>query len=282
MKKWLCTFFAIAMIFCLTACQSEPAEETFLPTETDSPTIAETISAETERPSTEPEQPSTVPEQPSTEPEQLSTEPEHSPFYLPGVCVEDVICFFNEVCLDAEIVHSGNPNVLQKWVIPIRYSINGSYTQDDLTVLSDFVCWLNTLEGFPGIREAGDSEIANLQIHFCDGQEMLSIMGQNFGGLDGAVTFWYDFNEIHDATICYRTDIAQYTRNSVILEEIYNGLGPVQDTDLRPDSIIYSGFSEPQNLTPMDELILKLLYHPQLTCGMDAAQCEAVIRQLYY
>ena len=70
--------------------------------------------------------------------------------------------------------------------------------------------------------------------------------------------------------------------DSVILEEIYNGLGPIQDTDLRPDSIIYSGFSEPQSLTDVDELILKLLYHPQLLPGMNADECETVIRQLYY
>jgi hypothetical protein len=38
----------------------------------------------------------------------------------------------------------------------------------------------------------------------------------------------------------------------------------------------------PQSMTEVDELILKLLYHPQIQCGMDAQQCEAVIRQLYY
>ena len=89
-------------------------------------------------------------------------------------------------------------------------------------------------------------------------------------------------HEIHNAIICYRSDIDQQVRNSVILEEIYNGLGPIQDTDSRSDSIIYSGYSTPQNLTAIDELLLQLLYHPQLTCGMDRAQCEAVIRQLYY
>ena len=96
------------------------------------------------------------------------------------------------------------------------------------------------------------------------------------------MTFWYIDDVIYKAIICYRSDIPQYTRNSVILEEIYNGLGPVQDTDLREDSIIFSGFSEPQSLTEIDRLILQLLYHPQMQCGMDAAQCEAVIRQLYY
>ena len=106
-------------------------------------------------------------------------------------------------------------------------------------------------------------------------------MGDSFVGTDGAVTFWYENDVIYNAIICYRSDIDQYTRNSVILEEIYNGLGPIQDSLLRADSIIYSGFSQPQQLTDMDWLILRLLYHPQMRCGTDGAQCEAVIRQLY-
>ena len=214
--------------------------------------------------------------------ETVPAEPIHSEFYIPDVSVDDVILYFNEVCLDAEITHEGNPKVLQKWVVPIRYTIYGSPTEADVEVLSGFTQWLNTVEGFPGIRSAEEGETANLQIHFCDQPEMIRLMGEGFYDMDGAVTFWYDFDEIYDAIICYRTDVHQNTRNSVILEEIYNGLGPIQDTVLRIDSIIYAEYSEPQSLTEMDKLLLKLLYHPQLVCGMDAERCAAVIRQLYY
>lgn len=210
------------------------------------------------------------------------TEAEHSPLYIEGVTVEDVILYFNEVCLDAEFVEGGDPTRLQKWVEPISFSILGSPTKEDLQILYGFTDWLNTIEGFPGMYEAQYDSDANLTIHFCTQDELLDIMGSHYTGVDGAVTFWYRNDEIYDATICYRTDLDQYLRNSVILEEIYNGLGPVQDTALRPDSIIYSEFSQPQSLTEMDELILKLLYHPQLECGMNAAECEAVIRSLYY
>ena len=68
----------------------------------------------------------------------------------------------------------------------------------------------------------------------------------------------------------------------MIQEEIYNGLGPVQDTALRPDSMIYSEFSQPQALTDVDVLILQLLYNPRIACGMNQQECEAVIRELYY
>jgi hypothetical protein len=97
------------------------------------------------------------------------------------------------------------------------------------------------------------------------------------------VTFWYNGkNEIYEGIIGYRTDLSQEVRNSVVLEEIYNGLGPIQDTDLREDSIIYSGYSIPQSLTEVDKLILKILYHPEIKCGMNTAQCEEVIRKIYY
>ena len=211
--------------------------------------------------------------------------PLHSDLYIEGLAVEDVIRYFNEVCLDAEFVTgSGNASLVQKWSIPIIYQLNGTHTDDDLQVLKSFCDTLNAIEGFPGIRQADAQNTANTQIHFCSADALVDIMGSNYAGCDGAVTYWYytDSNAIYTSTIAIRNDMSQYTRNSVIQEEIYNGLGATQDTDLREDSLIYSGFSEPQEMTEIDELILKLLYHPEIKCGMNIEECEAVIRQLYY
>ena len=251
------------LLLLLCGC-SRTTPEPEIPTAT--PTIAPTVA------------PTLPPTQPPTEP----TEPPHSSLYLPGVPVEDVVQYFNEVCLNAEFVNSGDPSYLQRWNAPISYVLLGEYTLEDLETLSGFADWLNEVPGFPGMYITDDAASANLQIHFCTQEEMVDLMGDNFYGMDGAVTFWYVDDVIYDATICIRTDLEQELRNSVILEEIYNGLGPIQDTALRPDSIIYSEFSMPQKLTEMDELILKLLYHPELSCGMSAAECEAAIRELYH
>ena len=224
--------------------------------------------------------PTTVPPtNPTTAPTQPS-KPLHSELYIEGLPVEDVIRYFNEVCLDAEFVNSGDPSRVQKWTKPIGYRIFGTPTDKDREVLMGFVAWLNTIAGFPGMTE---SENGELKIYFYEKTAYENLMGGNFADTDGGVTFWYNGkNQIYSATIGYRTDISQEVRNSVILEEIYNGLGPIQDTDLREDSIIYSGFSTPQSLTEVDKLILKILYHPDIRCGMNAAQCEAVIREIYY
>ena len=182
----------------------------------------------------------------------------------------------------AELINSGDPYRLQKWNDSIYYFINGECTQEDSETLLKFTNWLNTIEGFPGIYETKDFTKTNLKIYFGNQETMLAIMGNEFSGVDGAVTFWYTDDIIDRATICYRTEIDQYVRNSVIIEEIYNGLGLIQDTSLREDSIIYSGFSMPQELTKIDELLLKLLYSNEMKNGMSAKQCEEVIRQLYY
>ena len=268
MKKLL-SFLLLA--FLLTSCCGNAASTQ--PTTTipaTAPTDVATHS--TSLPTEETIMPATVP-----------TEPIHSALYIPGVDVEDVIVWFNEVCPDAEFVNSGDATLLQKWTVPIRYSLHGTYTEADLATLNSFAQWLNTIEGFPGIAEARKSEVANLQMHFCTPLEMTELMGSQCTNMDGTVTFWYNMdNEIYDAIICCLNSHGQTLRNSVILEELYNGLGPIQDTSLRPDSLIYAEFSEPQELSEIDKLILQLLYHPDMKCGMDSVQCEEVIRKLYY
>ena len=211
-----------------------------------------------------------------------SPEPLHSEFYISELPVEDVIRYFNEVSLDAEFVNGGDPRKIQKWNSPIYYYIFGDPTEADLLKLDDLCDWLNGISGFPGFFPTESQYDANLKIYFCDYDTMIQILGDQFYGNDAGVTFWYDNNVIYDAKICIRTDLSQELRNSVILEEVYNGLGPIQDTVLRPDSVIYSDFSQPQELSQIDELLMELLYHPDIKCGMNAAECEAVIYKLYY
>lgn len=279
-KRILVGVLCLALVLC--GCRAVPHQ----PAENTAPTVNTTIPPETTLPPETTAPPETTLPPETTAPPVTTTPPETTDpllggYYIPGVSVESVIEYYNEVVLEAEFVHGGDPSRVQKWVIPIVYQINGTPTEEDLAVLKGFCDWLNTIEGFPGIRETQDAVEANLQIHFCSESELINIMGDQFYGADGGVTFWYQFDEIYDATICYRNDIDQYIRNSVILEEIYNGLGPVQDTSLRTDSIIFSGYSTPQSLTEIDQLILRLLYHPDIQCSMNKAECEQVIRSLY-
>lgn len=214
-------------------------------------------------------------------------EPEiHSDLYDERYSVEDVITYFKEVVLDVEYSDgTGDSTVVQKWVVPLRYEITGEATQRDLEVLEEFCNELNQIEGFPGISKASEDSVGNVFLGFYGYDDFHATMDEviNYEEADGAVQFWYgtDTNDIYEMTIGYRTDVEQQVRNSVLIEEIINGIG-VTDTKLREDSIVYQGYSEIQELSDVDWLILKLLYHPEIQCGMQAAECESVIRKIYY
>ena len=275
--------FALVLVL-LSGCslQEHFASSTEPQSTTDTSATVETELPETSHSTTPPETSLATEETAAPIETTVETEPSHSELFIPFVTPEEMVTYFNEVCLDAEFVNSGNASVLQRWENPIYYQIYGDPTDLDLQILNNMCQWLNTIDGFPGIYETAETWQENYSIYFCTQAELIDRMGDEYYGVDGAFTFWYNDNIIYDCTVCIRTDLDQEVRNSVILEELYNSLGPAQDTNLRQESIIYAGYSIPQALHPIDEVILKLLYHPDLLIGMDARDCEPIIHSLYY
>lgn len=256
----------LALLLCLCACRSGGADGTA----GESQSVPATDGSD---------------ESSGTQEDQAPDDP-HSPFYLEGLTTEQVVTYFAEVVLDSEYsTGEGNIHAVQKWTEPIHYAIFGEATQADRDKLEALFTRLNAVEGFPGIEAAPQPIAANLMLNFYNREDFQTYFGRivNYEDADGAVEYWYynATNQIYNATIGYRTDIGQYTRNSVLLEEVINGLG-ITDTNLREDSITYQGFSQTQELSEIDWLIIRLLYHPDIRCGMNLEQCREVIEKLYY
>lgn len=232
----------------------------------------------------------TTEEEPSTAPtvEDLpeTTEPAHCPLFHPQYSPSQIMEYFEEIVLATEYSDGvGNTALVQKWNTPMAYRIYGEPTQEDLAVLTDLFEQLNEIPGFPGIYAAADGELDNLSIRFLGPQAFTDQFSSFLGGEDayGATQFWFytATNDIYTADIGYRTDIDQQTRNSILLEEIFNMLG-TSDTVLREDSIVYQYSNSNTALSDVDWIILKLLYDPAIQCGMDLESCRAIIGQLYY
>lgn len=293
MKK----LFSLSMILilCVAICACGPAQLPEDSKRASAPSPAATTpSTQSTVPSTEhqiqPTNPATQPTQPPapTEPE-VPTDPPaplHSELYLPDVSQEQLLEYFCEVVLATEYsTGSGDATLVQKWTEELTVGIIGEPTQQDLEVLEALFAELNAMEGFPGIRYAQEEEYYNVTMYFLE-QEAFDDQFMDFlhGEVaDGAVQYWYYLadNAIHTARIGYRTDISQQIRNSVLIEEVINGLG-LNDTILREDSILYQYGSETTELSEVDWVILRLLYNPAVRGGMNAEECAEVIRQLYY
>ena len=100
---------------------------------------------------------------------------------------------------------------------------------------------------------------------------------------DGFATFNYmtATGVITNGSVYIRNDINQTLRSSVILEEVYQILGPTTDTLIREDSIIYQ-YGDALELSKIDKIIIAMLYNKNITYGMDTVKTEEVIRKIYY
>ena len=314
MKKCIVFLLVLAMTFGLLACKTSVEENdaeptvnaaatestaatlasvapTTVPTEIatvapelnmDAPTDTTYVTAtetDTEVPTAEPTE---APTEVATE---LPTEDPHSDLYVPGISQDEMVAFFNEVILDMEYTTGdGETYLVQKWDRPISYRIEGVPSHRDAQIISALSKQLNAVVGFPGIRAATGLE-QNVTIYFMHDGEFDAQFSHLLGGesADGAVQFWYynNTNNIYSGRIGYRKDAAQEIRDSVIPEELVNLLG-ISDTTLREDSITYQNGSEVTEPSDVDWAIIKLLYNPRIHCGMTAAECETIIRELYY
>jgi len=279
MEKKLCVLVSltVALLFCSCGDPGRKADST-IPTEYEEPGT-ETLVYETMMP--------TVMDVTETTP--MTTEPTmplHSRLYLPAYTSQQILEYFEEVVLNVEYTDgTGNASLVQKWIAPVCYRVFGTPTEEDLLVLTALFTQLNEIEGFPGIYPAAEDQVEQLRISFLEPDIFRDSYSSVVGGEDalGATQFWYytDTNEIHSARIGYRTDIDQSTRNSVLVEEIINTLG-ISDTVLREDSVVYQYSNENTALSDIDWVILKLLYNPDVRCGMDAESCAAILQELYY
>jgi len=275
-KKWYIAL-ALALVLSLCACAGTPGSGASRPTS--EPTIQPTVQpvvppADTPEPT------------PTPTPEPTPTPVPHSEWYLPGYTAQEITEFFEEVVLNVEYsTGEGDAHRVQKWQMPLYYRLYGAPTDTDREVLGALCEQLNAIPGFPGIYPAGENYPENVTISFLDLEGFNASFSEVINGeyAFGAVQFWYftDSNEIHTGRIGCRTDIDQKERDSVLVEEIINMLG-ITDTVHRADSVTYQYSNENTRLSEVDLLILRLLYDPSIQCGMDAAECAAVIRQLYY
>jgi len=217
---------------------------------------------------------------------EVKATPKPEKIKLDGYNAEQIGDYFCEVVLSAEYSYgSGNQHALQKWKEPIYYTVYGEAGAEDLLLVADFAAQLNQIEGFPGMYAAENSEQENFSINLLNGKDMMISVGHIVQGEEAhGIALWdyyTDTNELYNVSIWVSTDIEQRVRNSVLLEEIVNSLGMGNDTELREDSIIYQSYSEPQELSEMDWVLLKLLYDKRMICGMTETDCRDLISEIY-
>ncbi len=217
-------------------------------------------------------------------------EPEPTPpaptqgWQLPTLTPGEVADAFREVALGSEYpadpAQAANTRV-RKWVSPITYRVEGSPTAEDRAVLEGYFARLAALEGLPPLRPAEPGEEANFLVTFLPPEDFLRACPNADAATNGHMTVWWnDALELTRAEVHIRSDIDQATRSPVILHELTQSLGMPQDSG-RESSILYCGDLQVTQLSDLDWLLLRILYCPRISPGMDDAQCREIIEDLF-
>ena len=181
-----------------------------------------------------------------------------------GFTAAQITDYFCDVALEVE--YGETDHTVIKWDRPIYYYISGAATETDLAQITALTDALNDITGFPGISAVDSAESANLIISFVDSAGMLSAAGDNFNGY---VTVSWSNSNITSGSIYYSTDISQELRSAVIVEELCQSLGLLNDTYDYPESIFYQYHTETDWPTSLDWAIIELLYRTEIRPGMD-------------
>ena len=76
----------------------------------------------------------------------------------------------------------------------------------------------------------------------------------------------------------YRTNITQ--AKHLLREEFTQSLGLARDSDKYLNSIFQSSWTETLSYTDLDKDLIRLLYHPKMSTGLDADAVDGVLSEI--
>ncbi|MCA0997846.1 DUF2927 domain-containing protein [Alloyangia pacifica] len=192
---------------------------------------------------------------------------------------------------------------VKKWLKPVRVSVEfGDHVPAEQQVtdrnqLSQYVSRLGRITGHPISMTTGSSNFHVLFMSEDDKKTIAPRIKQLVPDVNPtALAVFNDLpREIHCLVIAFsdepdgyaygqaiaviRSEHPDLLRRSCIHEEVAQGLGLGNDSpQARPS--IFNDDDEFALLTSMDEMLLKILYDPQLKPGMDAATARPIVQDL--
>ncbi|MEX1200719.1 MAG: DUF2927 domain-containing protein [Methylophaga sp.] len=199
---------------------------------------------------------------------------------------------FEHIALSSEF--SKHPPLLRKWRQPIRYQFQHDVADKQLHEQLSAV-HLQQLSAITGhsIQAATDNASANLHIIFTDEARLAGYLSNAMLLDDTTVTqlsrnsvcianFSVNNNgEIEQALVLIPVDRARAHAKllACIVEELTQIMGlPNDDVAVFPS--IFNDRSHDNFLSGLDYILLKLLYQPDLTAGMNASQSRAAIKKI--
>jgi hypothetical protein len=195
-----------------------------------------------------------------------------------------VIEYFAEVALGFEF--GGAPEVTRKWVTNMKIFVGGHKTPELMNELEDIVTEINSLatDGF-SINIVTDSLQMNFYVFLGSGSAYASkypsqstLVAANWGLF---TVYWDASDQIYQGNMYVDVDRANDLEEKHLLrEELTQSLGLARDSQGYDDSIFQSAWTTTTEYAGIDRDLIRLLYHPEISTGLNKAQVEDLLTEI--
>jgi hypothetical protein len=192
---------------------------------------------------------------------------------------KEALSYFSEIALKSEYGGQSYEGIVRRWEQPLTVEIRGQPAAADLATLDAHIALLRQTAGSLDISVAQQAGSGNFVVYFVPLDDLDDVVPGYVEGNWGFVNIsWDDHARIQQATVGIATDVTdQKQRNHLILEEVTQGLGLLNDSPLYQDSIFQIEWTETQKLSDMDLWVVAMLYSPVIKAGMGRAETESAL-----
>lgn len=189
------------------------------------------------------------------------------------------IDYFLEIAMGSEFGVSNS--MVRKWQGEIRIHVIGNTTPEDRDTLLNVINEINFLAG-GSIYLRLDKSNPNMKIYFVPESEFAEYEPNYQPGNYGFFwTYWNRNQVINKANILISTEnVSQKERSHLIREELTQSLGLMRDSYRYENSIFYQGWTDVNEYSPIDKILIQTLYRPQIRPGMSREEVEQILRSL--
>ena len=174
--------------------------------------------------------------------------------------------------------------LLSRWEEDIRIYADGSPKDQDMEALDGFIeeC-TSRCENMPPMYRVSSKSQANVVIYYGPLESLDEHVTDYVKGNWGYFSYWYTWRlRRNKAEIGIATDVtSQKQRNHLMKEELIGALGLSNDHNLYTDSILYAPWTETQELSDVDWMMMNMLYHKDLSCGMSAKEACRILQEVF-
>ena len=204
---------------------------------------------------------------------------------------KEIYNYFLKIALKTEYGYS--PNKTIKWTEPMKVFISQKEKyKTQVSIIQETIEKINNLvsDGFK-IELTEYTHNSNTIIYLGNRERInelrktfLKDFNVNFAGLADIEVDFVNFN-IVKARIFIDTDEILEDQRAIILEEITQSIGLMNDSEIYTDSTFFQNKILPDkkyhNHFDIDKELIKLLYSPYMKPGLDSKKVEKVFRRYY-